>query len=190
MATYLIYKPFGMLTQFSRESESQQTLADLAYTFEPDVYPIGRLDKDSEGLLMLSNDKRLNTKLLNPANKSPKTYYAQVEGAVIDHHLDGFRKGIQINIKGKTHDCLPCKAEVLKKTPKLPERYPPIRYRKAIPDTWVSITIVEGKNRQVRKMFAKIGFPVLRLVRVSFADHHLFRGRILMSKSGEVHKIK
>lgn len=181
-----MYKPFGMLTQFSKETETQVTLADLAYTFESDVYPIGRLDKDSEGLLMLSNDKRLNNQLLNPKHKAPKTYYVQVEGALTDKDLTPLRSGVQIRVKGKLHDCLPCQAKVLDRTPLLPDRDPPIRVRKAIPDTWASITLVEGKNRQVRKMFAKIGFPVLRLVRVSFGHYHLFEPRLLLKEPGEI----
>ena len=167
MPTYLIYKPFGMLSQFSREQEGQVTLADLDFKFPKDVYPVGRLDADSEGLLLLSSDKTLNARLLQPGSHVAKTYWVQVEGAPCDADLDPLRTGLAININGKAYNTLPAKARLLPGDPGLPERIPPIRVRKSIPDTWLEITLEEGKNRQVRKMCAAIGFPVLRLVRVA-----------------------
>jgi len=160
-----------MLSQFTREAPHHVTLADLDFNFPKDVYPVGRLDADSEGLLLLTDDKRLNAKLLHPKNKQPKTYCVQVEGAPRDADLIPLRKGIAIKIKKKIHQTTPAEVKILAETPNLPERKPPIRFRKSIPDTWVNITITEGKNRQVRRMFAAIGFPVLRLVRIGLAGY-------------------
>lgn len=167
--TYKIYKPYGVLSQFTKEHESHRVLGDL-YDFPKDVYPIGRLDKDSEGLLLLSNDKSLTDKLLNPKNKLAKTYWVQVEGSLSKAALQDLSSGVQIKVKtGRYHKTLPCEVSVID-APLIPERDPPIRARKTVPTTWASITISEGKNRQVRKMFAKVGFPVLRLLRYSIGD--------------------
>ena len=151
-------------------------MADLAVDFAKNVYPVGRLDADSEGLLILTDDKSLNAKLLNPRNKQPKTYWVQVEGAPNEKDLKPLEKGLTIKIKGKLHRTAPAKAFLLKETPLLPPRNPPIRFRKSTPTTWLSLTITEGKNRQVRRMCAAIGFPVLRLVRVSLAGYHYGKG--------------
>ncbi|GLR16181.1 pseudouridine synthase [Portibacter lacus] len=167
--TYKIYKPFGVLSQFTKEHESHQVLGDL-FDFPKDVYPIGRLDKDSEGLLLLSNDKSLTDKLLNPKHKLAKTYWVQVEGSLTEEALQQLSAGVTIKVKtGKYHDTLPCEVSIID-APLIPERDPPIRERKTVPTTWASITISEGKNRQVRKMFAKVGFPVLRLVRYAIGE--------------------
>ena len=173
MATFLIYKPFGMLSQFTKEAAHHITLADLDFQFEKDVYPIGRLDADSEGLLLLSNDKTLNAQILNPINKQAKTYWAQVEGTPTEEALFAFKKGINITINGKPYKTLPGKASLLALETTLPERHAPIRIRQNIPDTWISISIIEGKNRQVRKMCAAIGFPVLRLIRTQLLSFQL-----------------
>ena len=178
-----------MLSQFTREAPHHITLADLAFNFPKDVYPLGRLDADSEGLLLLTNDKRLNAKLLHPKNKQPKTYWVQVEGAPVDADLAPLRKGINIKIKKKIHRTANAIIHLLADIPNLPERNPPIRVRKSIPDTWVSITITEGKNRQVRRMFAAIGFPVLRLVRVGLAGFMYGEGKIGKMNSGAVVKV-
>lgn len=170
MPSYIIYKPFGMLSQFTKEAPQHVTLADLDFDFAKDVYPVGRLDADSEGLLLLTDDKSLNARLLNPRNKQPKIYWAQVEGAPTEQDLIPLRTGLSIKIKKKIHRTAPAKAELIVDNIDFPERNPPIRVRKSIPDTWVSLTLTEGKNRQVRRMFAAIGFPVLRLVRVGVAD--------------------
>lgn len=170
MPSYIIYKPFGMLSQFTREVPQHITLADLDFNFAKDVYPVGRLDADSEGLLLLTDDKSLNARLLNPKNKQPKTYWAQVEGAPTDQDLLPLRNGLSIKIKKQIYQTAPAKAALIVDKINLPARNPPIRVRKSIPDTWVSLTLTEGKNRQVRRMFATIGFPVLRLVRVGLAD--------------------
>lgn len=162
--TYLIYKPYGMLSQFTREHPEHLTLADLDYNFEPDVYPVGRLDRDSEGLLILSSDKTLNQKLLHPDSKRSKEYWVQVEGQVSIEAIEQLRSGVSFRIKGKQYRSAPCQANIMEE-PEISPRTPPIRFRKSIPTSWLSLTIQEGKNRQVRRMCAAAGFPVLRLLR-------------------------
>jgi 23S rRNA pseudouridine2457 synthase len=160
---FIIYKPFGVLTQFTGEGP---TLASLG-AFPPDVYPIGRLDKDSEGLLLITDDKWLNHHLLNPRFGHQRTYYVQVEGIPTPEALKQLQAGVMINVDGKDYKTKPSIAKILDPVPQLPDRNPPIRYRASIPDTWISLTLIEGKNRQVRKMTAAVGFPTLRLVRFS-----------------------
>ena len=160
----LFYKPFQVLSQFSREGD-KKTLADYLTGLEKNIYPVGRLDYDSEGLLFLTNDTSLNQKLLHPKNGHQKTYWVQVEGAAQEQDLLDLEQGVNISVNGKIHKTLPAKASVIPEPEPLPERNPPIRFRKNIPTTWLSITIGEGKNRQVRKMTAAIGFPTLRLIR-------------------------
>lgn len=160
---YLIYKPYLMLSQFSREGE-KPTLAELNYAFPTDVYPVGRLDADSEGLLLLTNDKQLNHRLLNPKFRHNRTYYVQVDGALTEEACRQLSEGVTISVEGKAYHTLPANATLLDE-PNLPERNPPIRYRANIPTSWLSIALHEGKNRQVRKMTAAVGFPTLRLVR-------------------------
>lgn len=168
----MIYKPFGMLSQFTREVPEHVTLADLNFNFSKDVYPVGRLDADSEGLLLLTNDRFMNSKLLNPKAKQPKTYWVQVEGNPDEAALKKLRGGLTLRIKKKEFKTGPCKAFPLRQVD-LPPRVPPIRVRKTVPDSWLSIQLTEGKNRQVRRMCAAIGFPVLRLVRVGLAGFEL-----------------
>ena len=131
------------------------------------MYPVGRLDADSEGLLILTNDKQLNHRLLNPEFRHSRTYLAQVDGAVTGEALDKLRRGVTITVNGRPYKTRPAKAETPEQEPVLPERVPPIRYRKSIPTSWIKLTLSEGKNRQVRKMTAAAGFPTLRLVRVA-----------------------
>ncbi|SHO62271.1 pseudouridine synthase [Algoriphagus zhangzhouensis] len=164
MARYfIIYKPFGVLSQFSGEG---QTLASL-FHFPKTVYPVGRLDKDSEGLLLITDDKQLNHHLLNPRFGHQRTYLAQVEGEPDQEALKKLGNGVTINVEGKMYQTKPAIAKIPESVPELPDRDPPIRYRKNVPDTWISLTLIEGKNRQVRKMTAAVGFPTLRLVRWS-----------------------
>lgn len=160
---FIIYKPYGVLTQFSGEGP---TLASLG-AFPREVYPVGRLDKDSEGLLLITDDKWLNHHLLNPRFGHQRTYYAQVEGVPTPEALKQLKSGVTINVDGSDYKTKPALAKILDPAPLLPERDPPIRYRAAIPDTWIELTLIEGKNRQVRKMTAAVGFPTLRLVRYS-----------------------
>ena len=151
------------MTQFTGEGP---TLASLG-AFPPDVYPVGRLDKDSEGLLLITDDKLLNHHLLNPRFGHQRTYWAQVEGIPTPEALAKLRSGVTIHVDGKDYVTKPALAKILDPAPQLPKRNPPIRYRAAIPDTWIELTLIEGKNRQVRKMTAAVGFPTLRLVRFS-----------------------
>jgi len=160
---FLIYKPYLMLSQFSREGD-KSTLADLAFDFAKDVYPVGRLDADSEGLLLLTSDKALNHRLLNPKFRHNRTYYVQVDGQITDEALQQLATGVTISVDGKPYHTLPADARLVPE-PILPDRNPPIRFRANIPTSWVAITLHEGKNRQVRKMTAAVGFPTLRLVR-------------------------
>lgn len=178
---YLVYKPYGMLSQFTREAPGQTTLADLDFTFPRDVYPVGRLDADSEGLLLLTSDKSLNTRMLDPRFEHPRTYWAQVEGIPDETALVRLQTGVDIQVNGKRHHTRPALARVLVPAPMLPERNPPIRFRKTVPDTWLELTLTEGKNRQVRRMCAAVGLPVLRLVRAAI-------GRVLLGdmQPGEV----
>lgn len=152
-----------MLSQFTKEGE-HQTLADLDYNFPKDIYPVGRLDADSEGLLLLTNDNRLKTQLLDPKRKHLRTYWVQVEGEITDEACAKLSSGVQISVNGKKYNTLPAKARKID-LPTLPERNPPIRFRANIPTSWIEISLHEGKNRQVRKMTASVGFPTLRLVR-------------------------
>ena len=153
-----------MLSQFSREGEKQQRLADLDFDFPTDVYPVGRLDADSEGLLLLTNDKQLNHRLLNPKFRHNRTYYVQVDGQLTIEAVGHLTAGVTISVDGKPYQTLPANAQILPE-PLLPDRNPPIRYRANIPTSWLSISLHEGKNRQVRRMTAAVGFPTLRLVR-------------------------
>lgn len=154
-----------MLSQFSREGD-KQILKDY-FDVPVDVYPVGRLDYDSEGLLLLTNDKTINHRLLHPSFKHERTYWVQVEGAITPAAIKTLQQGCTISVNGKTHKTQKCKAGIFDPAPEVPDRHPPIRYRKNIPDTWIWLTLTEGKNRQVRKMTASVGFPTLRLIRYS-----------------------
>lgn len=160
---FIAYKPYGVLNQFT-DTLGRPTLASL-YPFPKDVYAVGRLDIDSEGLLLLTNDKSINHKLLNPKFKHQKTYWVQVEGNITKEAISLLEKGIDITIDGKAYHTLPAQASLFTSPPNLPERTPPIRFRKNIPTSWFSLSIVEGKKHQVRKMTAAVGYPTLRLVR-------------------------
>jgi 23S rRNA pseudouridine2457 synthase len=170
---FLIYKPYGMLSQFTSDDPAKRTLGEL-YDFPKDVYPVGRLDEDSEGLLILTNDPRMNAELLG--GRVDKEYWVQVEGMAGANYVPGtpfptegalekLRKGVDITVRKKRHYTLPAVVRRLDPAPALPARVPPIRVRLTVPDGWISITIREGKNRQVRKMTAAVGYPTLRLVR-------------------------
>ena len=165
---FLVDKPYGVLSQFTREADHHRVLGDL-YDFPPDVYPVGRLDRDSEGILILTNDKRLNEALLHPRHGHQRTYWVQVEGLPDVAAIDRLNRGVTIKAKGKTHRCAPVPATPLpaSATTTLPERDPPVRFRKQQPTSWWAVTLTEGKNRQVRRMWAAVGYPVLRLIRHS-----------------------
>ena len=169
---YLLHKPFGMLSQFTREG-GHQSLADIDFVWPSDVYSVGRLDTDSEGLLLLTNDKRLNSELLSPENGHPRTYHAQVEGSPSYKDMRTLMTPMRLKVKGRQFTTKPCKAAILEPQPVYADRIPPVRVRKTVPDTWISLTLTEGKNRQVRKMTAKAGFPTLRLIRESIGPFKL-----------------
>lgn len=162
----LFHKPYGVLSQFTPE-DGARSLAE--FDLPAGVYPAGRLDKDSEGLLLLTDDGPLIEQLLNPRNEKPKTYWALVERLPDEASLQRLRDGLRI----EDYTTRPCTAEVLQPQPDVEPRDPPVRMRKSVQDVWLEITVVEGKNRQVRKMTAAIGHPTLRLVRRSIANLRL-----------------
>jgi 23S rRNA pseudouridine2457 synthase len=165
---FIIYKPYLVLSQFSA-IDQKKTLADF-FDVPKDVYPVGRLDNDSEGLLILTNDKQLNNRLLDPIFAHEREYWVQVDGAFTSVAKEQLQKSVNITIDGKSYPTKPCKVSIFENAPILPERNPPIRFRKEIPAPWISIILTEGKNRQVRKMTAQVGFPTLRLVRYRIED--------------------
>lgn len=168
---YAVFKPFGMLSQFTGE-ENVEVLGDLQ-PFPIDVYPIGRLDKTSEGLLLLTNDNVFKNRVLHPLNKLPKTYYVQVDDDITQEACKTLAAGtISIKHNGKKHRVAPAKCVKIQ-PPNLPERSVPIRFRKEIPTSWIKLTLREGKNRQVRKMTAVVGFPTLRLIRYAIGEFNL-----------------
>ena len=168
MAKLILFnKPFGVLTQF-RTSDHGHSLAE--YIPVPGVYPAGRLDKDSEGLLLLTDDGRLQHRLTDPHHKLPKTYWAQVEGVPTDAALAALRDGVLLEGEPTHRGQGP---PALRAEPALWPRDPPVRFRKAIPTAWLEIILTEGRNRQVRRMTAAVGFPTLRLVRAAIGPYTL-----------------
>lgn len=153
-------KPFGVLSRFTPDGSAHRTLA--AFAFPPDVYPIGRLDADSEGLLLLSDEAPLNARLLQPSRGHRRVYWVQVEGVPAATALGRLESGVVI----QNQRTLPCRAWLLDPPPTPPPRVPPVRFRKSVPDAWIAVDLTEGKNRQVRRMTAAIGHPTLRLIRV------------------------
>jgi len=164
---FVIYKPFQVLSQFTSQ-EGKKTLKDF-FIVNQDIYPVGRLDYDSEGLLILTNDKQMNHRLLNPSFAHGREYWVQVEGNIDQSAVFSLELGVDINLDGKIYKTKKCRAGIFSDPPQLPERNPPIRYRKQIPANWIWMVLQEGKNRQVRKMTAKVGYPTLRLVRYRIA---------------------
>lgn len=163
MATLLLFnKPFGVVSQFTSK-QGHRTLAEFIEV--PGVYAAGRLDKDSEGLLLLTDDGILQDKIASPKHKMPKTYWAQVEGLVGEEALSRLRTGLRL----KDGITKPADARVME-PPQIWPRTPPIRERKSIPTSWLELTIREGRNRQVRRMTAAVGFPTLRLIRYSVGE--------------------
>ncbi|MBB6189763.1 pseudouridine synthase [Rhodanobacter sp. MP7CTX1] len=159
-------KPYGVLCQFT-DADGRRTLAD--FIRQKDVYAAGRLDQDSEGLLLLTDDGRLAHQLTDPGHKQPKTYLVQVEGEIDKAALEALRRGVLLN-DGPT---LPTVAQAATEPDWLWPRDPPVRFRKSIPTSWLSISLREGRNRQVRRMTAAVGFPTLRLIRVQVGEHAL-----------------
>jgi 23S rRNA pseudouridine2457 synthase len=162
-------KPFNVMSQFTDKSKKAIERGNLSdFISIPNIYPVGRLDKDSEGLMLLSDDGKLQHKLSNPKNKIKKTYYVQVEGEPKKSDLDSIREGILLK-DGITR---PADVKIIE-LPHMWERIPPIRVRKTVPDTWLEIIISEGKNRQIRRMTAAVGYPTLRLVRTKIDNYGL-----------------
>ena len=157
------HKPYGVLSQFTKQKPEHRTLAEFG--FPKHIYPIGRLDWDSEGLLLLSDEKEWNDKLLHPRHAHERTYQAQVEGLATEEAMAELRKGVIIQGR-KTK---PCRARLLSDPGHAP-RGVPIRFRLSVPTSWIEIKLIEGKNRQVRRMTAAVGFPTLRLIRVAFGE--------------------
>ena len=172
---YIIYKPYLVLSQFSQpselpaNSELKKTLKDY-FEVPMDVYPVGRLDYDSEGLLILTNDPAVNNRLLHPMFAHEREYWVQVEGTITREAVQRLTDGVEISIDGKPFRTGSAKAEIFSAAPAVPPRIPPIRVRKNIPVTWIKLILTEGKNRQVRKMTARVGFPTLRLIRYRIAN--------------------
>ena len=162
----LLNKPFDVLAQFSA-SQGCRTLKDFVAV--PGVYPAGRLDRDSEGLLLLTNDGALQARIADPRHKLAKTYWVQVEGTPMPAQLHQLQRGVLLN-DGVT---LPAEASLLEPPPELWPRHPPVRFRQSIPTHWLELTIREGRNRQVRRMTAAVGLPTLRLVRVAIGPWRL-----------------
>lgn len=164
----LLYKPYGVLSQFTPEpGTSHRTLKD--YIDLPRVYPAGRLDHDSEGLLILTSDGALQRRLTDPRFGHSRTYWVQVEGTPTEEALHMLRKGVRI----QDYTTRPAEVRLLPGVPDLPPRDPPVRFRKSVPTSWLEITLTEGRNRQVRRMTAAAGYPTLRLVRVRSGEWSL-----------------
>ncbi|MGE6697362.1 pseudouridine synthase [Hyphomonas sp. NPDC076900] len=167
MTLILLNKPYGVLSQFTDEGSGKPTLK--AFIPLPGVYPAGRLDFDSEGLLILTDDGREQARIADPKHKMPKTYLAQVEGSPAESALEALRRGVDLK-DGRTR---PARAQIIAAPENLWPRDPPIRYRKSVPDTWIELTITEGRNRQVRRMTAGVGHPTLRLIRTRIGEWEL-----------------
>jgi 23S rRNA pseudouridine2457 synthase len=176
------YKPFGVLSQFTQEHPSHRVLAEFG--FPPRTYAIGRLDRDSEGLLLLSDESQWNDRLLNPRHAHPRTYHAQVEGEVTPGAIAQLQGGLDLG-DFKTQRC---HAMALDPEPVHPPRDPPIRYRKSVPTSWISLTLTEGKNRQVRRMTAAVGHPTLRLVRTAIGTLTLDQLRLAPGEWRELNR--
>jgi 23S rRNA pseudouridine2457 synthase len=161
------HKPFGVVSQFQPDGSPHRTLT--AFGFPPHVYPIGRLDADSEGLLLLSDEPDLNEPLLHPRHAHAREYFVEVERVPAPDALEDLARGVVI----QGRPTLPCRARLLDPPPAIAPRVPPIRWRKSVPTAWIAIELVEGKNRQVRRMTAAIGHPTLRLIRVRIGAFEL-----------------
>jgi 23S rRNA pseudouridine2457 synthase len=161
------HKPYGVISQFTPDGSPHATLA--GFGFPPRLYPIGRLDADSEGLLLLSDEPALNRRLLHPRQQHPREYWVQVERVPAAASLRQLAEGLRL----QNRLTRPCRVRLLEPAPELPPRTPPIRHRKSVPTAWLAMELTEGKNRQVRRMTAAVGHPTLRLVRVRIGGYRL-----------------
>jgi 23S rRNA pseudouridine2457 synthase len=170
---FKIYKPYGYLSQFitNQRSAGKFRLLGELYNFPEGTMAVGRLDKDSEGLLILTTNGKLSTKIT--AGNSEKEYYVQVDGEITEEAVEKLRTGVEISINAKVYKTIQCKARKLSDRPEFPERAKKIRDERHGPTSWISITLTEGKFRQVKKMTAAVGFPTLRLVRVRIGNESL-----------------
>jgi 23S rRNA pseudouridine2457 synthase len=173
MQVYRFWKPYGVLTKFT-DDQNRPTLS--RYIQVPNIYAAGRLDLDSEGLLLLTDSGALSHRLTDPQFEHPRTYWAQVERVPDMATLDRLRQGVELSEGGKTWRTRPAQVELLVDPPDLPERDVPIRYRKNVPTAWLQLTLTEGRNRQVRRMTAAVGYPTLRLVRWAIGSITLAAG--------------
>lgn len=165
---FLVYKPFNVLSQFSA-MDIKKTLKDF-FDVPLNAYPVGRLDYDSEGLLIITNDKELNHFLLDPKHQHEREYWVQVEGDISPLQIAWLQNGVEIKVDGKMYKTKNCLVKKFLHSPEVSERFPPIRFRKSVSDCWIKIILTEGKNRQVRKMTAAVGCPTLRLIRYRIED--------------------
>lgn len=179
---FIVHKPYQVLSQFSSE-DGKRTLKKF-FDVPSNVYPVGRLDYDSEGLLLLTDDKKLNKLLLDPTQKHEREYWVQVEGIMSEAAINELQQGVFIQSNGKKYLTKKSVVKKFSSSPEVIERTPPIRFRKNIPDSWISIVLTEGKNRQVRKMTARIGYPTLRLIRYRIENITLAE-----LKPGEMRKV-
>lgn len=179
---FVAHKPYQVLSQFSSE-DGKPTLKNF-FDVPSNVYPVGRLDYDSEGLLVLTDDKKLNKLLLDPNQKHEREYWVQVEGIISEVAINQLQQGVFIQSNGKKYLTKKSVVNKFSSSPEVMERTPPIRFRKNIPDSWISIVLTEGKNRQVRKMTASVGYPTLRLIRYRIENITLAE-----LKPGEMRKV-
>ncbi len=180
-------KPYGVLSQFTPDQPGQRTLAEFG--FPAGVYPVGRLDMDSEGLLLLTDEAGFNHRLLDPKTAHPRTYLAQVEGIPTADALKSLERG-GLDIQG--YRTRPCRVRLPDPQPDIPPRDPPVRFRQAIPTSWLELQLTEGKNRQVRRMTAAVGFPTLRLIRIAiggFSGNGMGEGSWKVLQAEEIREI-
>ncbi|KXK46158.1 MAG: Ribosomal large subunit pseudouridine synthase E [Bacteroidetes bacterium ADurb.Bin141] len=165
---YVLYKPYGYLSKFTDEGKHKGLLHLINVPKE--VYPVGRLDVDSEGLLILTNDNFLKHRLTTPQFRHKRVYAVQVDGQATQVHINLLKQGVQISVEGKAYKTLPPHSVRILEDVHFPERIPPVRFRKNIPTSWIELVLTEGKNRQVRRMTAAVGIPTLRLIRTAIEN--------------------
>jgi 23S rRNA pseudouridine2457 synthase len=183
MNYYIIYKPYKFISQFTSSHRKKKCLGEMGFPFPKDVYPVGRLDENSEGLLILTNDKSLNFKLLNPAFEHKRIYLVQLQGIITPQALEQLENGVTIALDSGPYLTRKCSARVVPKPEKLPPRGHPIS--ESLPTSWIELTLTEGKFHQVRKMTAGVGYPCLRLIRIAIENI-----RLENMQPGEVREMK